>query len=167
MSYFNIVAQTSENTVVTEYEPVKARSESYQSEAELEREFIRMLTEQGYEYLTIHTENDLIANLRKQIEKLNGYSFSDSEWKRFFSDCIANPNLAAAVFENLGAAPSGGGVTARLTDAAGKTLSEVALAPGVRRVAFFGAIPFSEGMGLDLGDASATSARLMFRMPEQ
>ena len=92
MSYFNIVAQTSENTVVTEYEPVKARSESYQSEAELEREFIRMLTEQGYEYLTIHTENDLIANLRKQIEKLNGYSFSDSEWKRFFSDCIANPN---------------------------------------------------------------------------
>ena len=40
MPYFNIVAQTSENTVVTEYEPVKARSDSYQSEAELEREFI-------------------------------------------------------------------------------------------------------------------------------
>ena len=53
MPYFNIVAQTSENTVVTEYEPVKARSDSYQSEAELEREFIRMLTEQGYEYLPI------------------------------------------------------------------------------------------------------------------
>lgn len=75
--------------------------------------------------------------------------------------------LAAAVFDNLGAAPSGGDVTARLTDAAGKTLSEVALAPGARRVAFFGAIPFSDGMGLELGDASATSARLMFRMPEQ
>ena len=40
MPYFNIVAQTTENTVVTEYEPVKARSDSYQSEAELEREFI-------------------------------------------------------------------------------------------------------------------------------
>ena len=47
MSYFNIVAATSENTVVTEYEPLKARSNSYQSEAELEKEFIRMLTEQG------------------------------------------------------------------------------------------------------------------------
>ena len=49
MPYFNIVAQTTENIVVTEYEPVKARSDSYQSEAELEREFIRMLREQGYE----------------------------------------------------------------------------------------------------------------------
>ena len=36
MPYFNIVAQTSENTVVTEYEPAKARSECYQSKAELE-----------------------------------------------------------------------------------------------------------------------------------
>ena len=44
MPYFNIVAETSENTVVTEYEPVKKRSDSYQSEAELEQEFIRMLS---------------------------------------------------------------------------------------------------------------------------
>ena len=91
MPYFNIVAQTTENTVVTEYEPVKARSDSYQSEAELEREFIRMLTEQGYEYLQIHTEAELIANLRAQIEKLNGYTFTDSEWKRFLSESLANP----------------------------------------------------------------------------
>ena len=92
MPYFNIVAQTTENTVVTEYEPVKARSDSYQSEAMLEQEFIRLLCEQGYEYLTIHTESELIANLRAQLEKLNGYTFSDDEWKRFFSDCIANAN---------------------------------------------------------------------------
>ena len=43
MPFFNIVAATNENTVVTEYEPVKARSDSYQSEAELEKEFIRLL----------------------------------------------------------------------------------------------------------------------------
>lgn len=92
MSYFNIVAATSENTVVTEYEPVKARSNSYQSEAELEKEFIRMLTEQGYEYLQIHTEKDLIANLRNQLERLNAYQFSASEWDRFFKDSIANLN---------------------------------------------------------------------------
>ena len=92
MSYFNIVAQTTENTVVTEYEPVKARSDSYQSEAELEKEFIRMLSEQGYTYLPIHTEKELLANLRAQLEKLNNYSFSDSEWTRFLSENVANPN---------------------------------------------------------------------------
>ena len=92
MSYFNIVAQTTENTVVTEYEPVKARSTGYQSEAALEKEFIRMLTDQGYEYLAIHHEKDLIANLRIQLEKLNNYQFSESEWDRFFKDSIANQN---------------------------------------------------------------------------
>ena len=92
MPYFNIVAATSENTVVTEYEPVKARSNSYQSEAELEKEFIRMLIEQGYEYLRIHTEKDLIANLRTQLERLNAYQFSASEWDRFFKNSIANQN---------------------------------------------------------------------------
>lgn len=92
MTYINIVAQTSENTVVTEYEPVPKRSDSYQSEAELEKEFIRLLTEQGYEYLTFHTEKELIANLRKKLEELNNYQFSDTEWEQFFSDAIANQN---------------------------------------------------------------------------
>ena len=92
MSYFNIVAATNENTVVTEYEPVKARSDSYQSEAELEKEFIRLLCEQGYEYLPIHTEEDLIQNLRARLEELNSYNFSETEWERFFSDKIANKN---------------------------------------------------------------------------
>ena len=92
MPFFNIVAATNENTVVTEYEPVKARSDSYQSEAELEKEFIRMLTEQGYTYLNIHSEGDLIRNLRECMEELNDYKFSDDEWSRFFSDALANPN---------------------------------------------------------------------------
>lgn len=90
MPYFNIVAETSENTVVTEYEPVKSRSTTYQSEAALEKEFIHMLTEQGYEYLQIHTEKDLISNLRSQLERLNSYQFTDSEWERFFNTCIAS-----------------------------------------------------------------------------
>lgn len=78
--------------MVTQYEPVKQRSDSYQSEAELEKEFIRMLTEQGYEYLQIHTEEDMVANIRAKLEELNNYSFSDSEWDRFFKECIANGN---------------------------------------------------------------------------
>ena len=92
MPYFNIVAETSENTVVTEYEPVKKRSDSYQSEAALEQEFIRLLCEQGYEYLPIHREKDLTANLRKKLEELNNYQFSDTEWDDFFKNAVANPN---------------------------------------------------------------------------
>lgn len=92
MSYFNIVAETNENTVVTEYEPVKVRTDQYQSEAALENEFIRMLCEQGYEYLSIHSEKDLIQNLRTKLEELNHYQFTDTEWHQFFHSAVANPN---------------------------------------------------------------------------
>lgn len=81
-----------ESTVVSEYIPESRRSDSYQSEADLEKEFIRMLTEQGYEYLQIHTEAELIVNLRKKIEQLNSYNFTDTEWERFFHRYIANAN---------------------------------------------------------------------------
>lgn len=92
MSYFNIVAQSSESTVVTEYKSQTVRSEVYQSETELENQFIRLLGEQSYEYLPIHTEADLITNLRVKLEELNHYQFSDDEWKRFFNESIANAN---------------------------------------------------------------------------
>mgnify|MGYP000960886590 CR=1 FL=1 len=92
MKLYSVVAETNENTVVTNYEPLKQRSDAYQSEAELEKEFIRMLEEQGYTYLHIHTEADLIANLRERIEELNHYTFSNNEWERFFQGCIANEN---------------------------------------------------------------------------
>ena len=78
MPYFNIVAETTENTVVTTYEPAQKRSDAYQSEAELEAEFIRQLCEQGYTYLPIHKEADLLANLRTQLETLNGFTFTDA-----------------------------------------------------------------------------------------
>ena len=90
--YFNIVAQSSESTVVTEYKPQAKRSEAYQSEADLEKEFIRLLCELGYERLTIHKEADLITNLRTQLEKLNDYRFTDGEWKRFWAEVLANTN---------------------------------------------------------------------------
>jgi type I restriction enzyme R subunit len=93
MSIYNIVASTDEATVVAEYAALYTiRPEKYQSEAELERGFIRILTSQGYEYLTIHNEAALIANLRKQLELLNDLTFTDSEWDRFFIECIANTN---------------------------------------------------------------------------
>ena len=92
MESYNVIAATTENTVVTSYEPSKTRSDSYQSEAALEQAFIQQLTEQGYAYLPIHTEAELIANLRRQLEALNDYTFTDSEWDQFFAHAIANPN---------------------------------------------------------------------------
>ena len=92
MPFFNIVAETNENTVVTAYEPVKVRADQYQSEAALEKEFIRMLCDQGYEYLSIHSEKDLIQNLRTKLEELNHYQFTDHEWHQFFHSAVANPN---------------------------------------------------------------------------
>lgn len=89
MAYFNMVAEMPESTVVTSYEPVKRRSDQYQSEAALEKELIRMLTEQGYTYLSIRREKDLVENLRGELERLNAYTFSDAEWTRFFGDVIA------------------------------------------------------------------------------
>lgn len=92
MTQYNIIAESQEYTVVTEYDHVATPAESFQSEADLEKEFIRLLGEQGYEYLPIHTETDLISNLRTQLEKLNHYHFTDSEWEHFFNECIANKN---------------------------------------------------------------------------
>ncbi|WP_127836604.1 type I restriction endonuclease subunit R [Clostridium prolinivorans] len=93
MSIYNIVASTDEATVVAEYSALyNVRSEKYQSETDLEREFIHLLTSQGYEYITIHNEAALISNLRRQLELLNDFTFTDSEWERFFTECIANSN---------------------------------------------------------------------------
>ena len=92
MSEFNIVIASNESTVVAEYTPEHKKSDAYQSEAALEKEFIRMLGEQGYEYITIHSEKQLIDNLRTQLEKLNNYIFTDSEWDRFFNTSIASTN---------------------------------------------------------------------------
>lgn len=92
MGTLNIVASMNESTVVTEYIPEASRSDAYQSEFALEQEFIRLLTMQGYEYITLHDEKSLIVNLQKQLEILNQYEFSDKEWERFFKECIASSN---------------------------------------------------------------------------
>jgi type I restriction enzyme R subunit len=84
------------STVVAEYTPKYAREEQYQSEADLERAFIKQLTEQAYEYLDITTEADLVENLRVQLEKLNKIQFTENEWKRFFESTIANSNANVA-----------------------------------------------------------------------
>ena len=92
MLQYNIILSTADATVVSEYEPKQTRSDAYQSEAALEEAFIKLLTEQGYAYLPIHSSDELVENLREQLEKLNNFKFSEDEWKRFFTQCLANGN---------------------------------------------------------------------------
>ncbi|MBZ0282547.1 MAG: type I restriction endonuclease subunit R [Anaerolineae bacterium] len=88
----NIIAQTPQDTVIAEYTPTSSRSDSYQSEAALEAEFVRLLSAQGYAPISITSEAALIANLRRQLEALNVMTFTDTEWDRFFTGHIANAN---------------------------------------------------------------------------
>lgn len=89
---YNPVAVSTESTVVAEYEPDPREGEGYQSEADLERELIRLLRSQAYEYLPVTSETQLVDNLRTQLEALNHVTFTDSEWERFFTTCIAGAN---------------------------------------------------------------------------
>ena len=86
------IAISPESTVVAEFVSDPSAAAAYQSEAALEAEFIRLLQEQAYEYLPITSEDDLVANLRTQLEVLNEITFSDPEWQRFFDERIAAAN---------------------------------------------------------------------------
>lgn len=86
------IAVSAESTVVAEYIPDGHQATAYQSEADLEREMIRLLQSQAYEYLPITSETQLVANLRTQLEALNSITFSDAEWARFFTERISGAN---------------------------------------------------------------------------
>jgi len=94
---YNLVAQNPTSTVVAQYPPEGAtevrekRAEYYQSEAALEKAFIKQLELQAYEYLPITDAKALESNLRAQLEKLNHYSFTPNEWRQFFDTELANP----------------------------------------------------------------------------
>lgn len=92
MNKLNIISENPNATVISEYKEVSKRSSSFQSENELEKEFIKTLQEQSYDYLVINSEEELINNLRKQLEKLNNYVFSDNEWNYLLKSCITNSN---------------------------------------------------------------------------
>ncbi|MCL2591478.1 MAG: type I restriction endonuclease subunit R [Betaproteobacteria bacterium] len=87
------IALSNESTVVAEFVPeTGVRDAKYQNEAWLEKDFIRQLQAQAYDYLPITSETDLIANLRRQLEALNKITFSDKEWHQFFGEKIAGAN---------------------------------------------------------------------------
>lgn len=96
MKRFDVVAESGENTVLSEYTPEPRTETSHQTEAELEEDFIRRLAALGYECPVFHDFAGLKANLREKIEALNDYPFTDSEWERFFTAYLANKNEGLA-----------------------------------------------------------------------
>lgn len=91
MNKFDIIIENIDSTVVSSYESKRVRQTEYQSEADLENALIKQLKNQGYEYLNAKTPNELILNLRVQLEKLNNYTFSDKEWNQILNNYLVNP----------------------------------------------------------------------------
>ena len=75
---YQLVSENPESTVVSEYFTSQFSAAQYRNEEEMEKDFISRLSRQAYDYLPIKTEQELIDNLRKQIEKLNNLRFTDS-----------------------------------------------------------------------------------------
>lgn len=92
MTNYDLISENPESTVVAEFEAGYRSAAQYQSEAEMEADFIRQLTHQAYDYLPLTSEKELIANLRVQIERLNHMEFEDDEWQTFFREHLGNPN---------------------------------------------------------------------------
>ena len=92
MSSIGLISENDNSTVLAEYTGLNRVATSFQSEDALEKELIKTLVEQGYERLNINSEDELIINLRRQLEKLNNYHFTDGEWDSFFTKVIANKN---------------------------------------------------------------------------
>lgn len=92
MTSYNTIAENPNSTVVAEYVPIDPGAQKYQSENDLEVEFIRILQANGYEYLTIRSNDDLLVNLRTHLSRLNNVAFSDSEWSQILNNYLANKN---------------------------------------------------------------------------
>lgn len=87
------IAESNSFIVLDRYIQEWKAAESYQSEGDLEREFIQDLQHQGYEYLSgLNTPEALLANVRVQLQALNNVQFSDAEWQRFVENWLDKPS---------------------------------------------------------------------------
>ena len=87
------IAETNRFIVLDKYERAWEAAESYQSEADLERELISDLRNQGYEYAAdIRSPDTMLANVRVQLQALNSVTFTDKEWARFAETYLDKPS---------------------------------------------------------------------------
>ena len=95
MTQYSPIAESQNFIILNEYKKHSeqaGQSLGYQSEADLEREFIEDLRGQGYEYLpSLTTPEALLLNVRKQLQMLNDVVFTDEEWARFLSEYLDKP----------------------------------------------------------------------------
>ena len=94
MTQYKTIAESNNFIVLDQYNKfVEEPNAGYQTEGSLEREFIRDLQAQGYEYLQeINGHDALIKNLRAQLQRLNNVVFSDAEWQRFLEEYLDKPS---------------------------------------------------------------------------
>ena len=93
MSDYKTIAESKNFIVLEQYNQEWMAAEGYQSESDLEREFITDLQNQGYEYLHgLNTPEALLTNIRIQLQALNVMQFSDSEWLRFVETWLDRPS---------------------------------------------------------------------------
>ncbi len=93
MSDYKTIAESKNFIVLDKYTRDHEVKESYQSEDDLERAFIRDLQNQGYEYVPgLNSPKKMLANVREQLQTLNNMAFSDDEWLRFVETFLDKPN---------------------------------------------------------------------------
>ena len=93
MSDYKTIAESKNFIVLEKYTPEWKVAENYQSEGDLERDFIQDLVRQGYEApLGLNTPQALLANVRVQLQTLNGMEFSNAEWQRFVETWLDKPS---------------------------------------------------------------------------
>ncbi len=93
VDYIKPIAESRNFIVLDKYTQEWTVSESYQSEYDLEREFIQDLQNQGYEYLLgLNTPDALLANVRVQLQTLNNVQFLEGEWLRFVETFLDKPS---------------------------------------------------------------------------
>ena len=93
MNDYKTIAESNNFIVLDKYAKEWKVSESYQSEYDLEREFIQDLQNQGYGYVPdLNTPEKLLANVRVALQALNNMQFSDGEWLRFVETWLDKPS---------------------------------------------------------------------------
>ena len=93
MNDYKTIAESKNFIVLDKYTPEWKVAEGYQSESDLEREFIQDLVNQGYEYPPgLKTPEALLANVRVQLQTLNSVQFADGEWLRFVETWLDKPS---------------------------------------------------------------------------
>ena len=94
MNDYSTIAESNHFIVLDQYNKlVEEPNAGYQTEGSLEREFIRDLQAQGYEYLQeLNGHDALVKNLRAQLQLLNNVVFSDAEWRRFLEEYLDKPS---------------------------------------------------------------------------